>query len=475
MHPYLAENVNVVDQPSNNVKESLPAEVSTHSITLVKVGQIPFTGKVGGARVKFDLRIDSALGTASAVIYKNGVPVTVNPAATPVYTVYTDSTGVYQTFTQDISGLSVGDLIQIYAEVNAAPRIAYVRNFTISYDIVSLPSVQAAIDGVYFDSIRGVSGTDWPIGTAGNPVNNWPDAKAIAIARNLTTIKLVNGVITLDADTSGFKFIGNNFSDPFMLFEDNVVELNGFVISNCSFDGISIHNAHGGSVDTCGPFNCSWLYADSVTNSISFLTYLVTGALTDCSYFEDSQIFAASATGCSAFENCIIGITSMISCTQYVDCEFALTPSSLTGCGIFQRCGFLVAPTMVNCSDFVDCSGVVDMTLDMTGFTGNGIISYNGAGLTITNLTSGILNISGEFSLIIAASCTGGTINVYGDVVITNNTGGTVVNDYTILSAIVASGALGIVPKATTIDLNQVAASYTLFTGTTQAVLLKSL
>ena len=94
--------------------------LNTGAIIYTLVKQLAWTGKVGGARVIFDLKVDNPAGIASAVIYKNGVPVTTNPAATPTYTVYTNVSGIYQTFQQDVSGLSVGDLVQIFALVNAA-------------------------------------------------------------------------------------------------------------------------------------------------------------------------------------------------------------------------------------------------------------------------------------------------------------------------------------------------------------------
>jgi hypothetical protein len=55
-----------------------------------------------------------------------------------------------------------------------------------------------------------------------------------------------------------------------------------------------------------------------------------------------------------------------------------------------------------------------------------------GKTVTLSNLAGGeTLEFSGEFTLVIAASCTVGTINVYGNVRVVNNTGGATVNNYT--------------------------------------------
>jgi hypothetical protein len=191
MHPFVSENVLIIDIPSNDLKQSDDAEVTTAAGVLTKVKELAWTGSVGGCRVKFDMRIQPGGGLASAVIYKNGVPITTNPAATPIWTVHTDATGVYVTFSQDIYGLVTGDLIQVYAM--AAGGTTFVRNFRIYYDIFYLPSTLAAIDSVYFDQVNGVAGTDWPIGTVGQPSNNYADTMAIAAARNLNKITLLGG------------------------------------------------------------------------------------------------------------------------------------------------------------------------------------------------------------------------------------------------------------------------------------------
>jgi len=45
----------------------------------------------------------------------------------------------------------------------------------------------------------------------------------------------------LDANSSGYHTsLGNYFGDPLQAFQDNVIELNGFTLTNCAFDNLDI-------------------------------------------------------------------------------------------------------------------------------------------------------------------------------------------------------------------------------------------
>lgn len=65
--------------------------------------------------------------------------------------------------------------------------------------------------GVTVDVVNGVSGTVYPIGTPSNPVDNIPDAVAIASSRGFDTLYII-GNITLDTgdNVSNFTLIGQN-------------------------------------------------------------------------------------------------------------------------------------------------------------------------------------------------------------------------------------------------------------------------
>ncbi len=422
IQPFVGENTYIVDQASNTLKQSSDAQVQTAALAYTKVKELAWTGKVGAARIRFDLRVDNILGTASAVVYKNGVPVTTNAAATPVFTVWTDATANYQTFTQDIGGLVTGDLIQIYALVSAAPRIAFVQNFRIYYDIVALPSVTAVEDAVYIDSINGVAGTADPIGTATQPVNNWADAQTIARSKNLTTFKLVHGVITLTADISGYKFIGSQYSDPAAAYIDNCMLLSGFTASKCSFQDINIYGVGASSLSRCGGFSgCSRVVVSTLPNCYAFYrcTNIVTTAISaGASFIDCGSVNATTITGSYVFINCRL-----------------IQATTMTDSGNIVNCGELNVTTLVRPVDINGCGIGTATTMDFTGAAGNKeTYRLNGFPVTITNLTGAAttLEFSGDFTLIIAASCTAGTINVRGNITLINNALGTTVNDYTV-------------------------------------------
>ena len=223
---YIASNTVQTVFPSDNVKESFPGPVSTRAIGYTKVAELAFTGIQGGARIKFELKVDNPAGTASAAIGINNVGL-VNPV------IYTDSTGAYQPFSQDIFGLKAGDLIQIYAKVNAATRIASVRNFTIGYDTVTFPSVGLTIDKVYIDAVNGAAGIQWPLGTPGYPVNNLTDAKNIAAYRNTNNFHVKNGLV-LDQPVIAYNFFGDG--DVF----ESYIDLNNQDVSASSFFDLGV-------------------------------------------------------------------------------------------------------------------------------------------------------------------------------------------------------------------------------------------
>lgn len=289
---------------------------------------------------------------------------------------------------------------------------------------------------VHFDSVNGVAGQYWPIGTRGMPVNNWPDAVAIAARWNTTKVKLLNGVITLTANVTGMHFIGNSWDDPLMTFADNAIDLAGFTMTACDFELVSIFDTPGtGTLNQCGPFDtCSWI---------------IVGNVTACLMFYYSWIQATNITGCSSFTGCYVQATAMATCYAFIDSEivantitgsFGFSNSGfvrpagcvITGCSDISKCYF-VGCTLVGCSNIIGCGSLNAITMDQTGIVADNIItSFEGGVLTITNLTAAIrLTISGATTVIIAASCTAGTIDVYGNARVINLSGGTVVNDYT--------------------------------------------
>jgi len=80
----------------------------------------------GTYRITFDLYGLEATGR----IYRNGAA---------VGTLQSRAATSYETFSEDISGWSAGDLVQLYAS-DAPNKVAYVRNFRVSSDLWSLAS-----------------------------------------------------------------------------------------------------------------------------------------------------------------------------------------------------------------------------------------------------------------------------------------------------------------------------------------------
>lgn len=87
---------------------------------------------------------------------------------------------------------------------------------------------------VWIDTIGGVSGTNYPVGTASEPVNNFPDALTIATTYGIRSFKLI-GSITL------------NQPMPFRVFEGQgglaEINVNGQDISGTSFSQVGIAGA----------------------------------------------------------------------------------------------------------------------------------------------------------------------------------------------------------------------------------------
>ncbi len=118
-----------------------------------------------------------------------------------------------------------------------------------------VPQMQAQLEfgsfqgAVWVNQSSGLSGTGYtvegePIGNASNPVNNFPDAKAIADSRGLSTMR-VQGSDVLDTgdDVSNFKLVGDNAART-MLTINPASDTLGLEITeatiNGTLDGITI-------------------------------------------------------------------------------------------------------------------------------------------------------------------------------------------------------------------------------------------
>jgi len=190
----------------------------------------------------------------------------------------------------------------------------------------------------------------------------------------------------------------------------------------------------------------------------------------------DSQVdglnFNGQTVATSVFENLFLQgiIADGLFCTK--NCRVNLLPGSAAVRGKFED-GIISGNILWDQAEMIGVhAGLIEsdpLNVDFTGSPVDNWFDKITGYLNIQNLTAHVLDIQGDgLELTIDATCTGGVINVYGDVTIINHSGGTVVNDHTIQSDQVKSAA-------TTIDLNQAAGDYDLLTGTAGVVELNSL
>jgi hypothetical protein len=111
---------------------------------------------------------------------------------------------------------------------------------TVSSLVDSIVQQQAEIEyasfggGVTLDMVNGGAGTDYPLGTLQEPVNNLTDAMTIATERGFGTIYVIgNATIDAGSDYSGMIFIGESQSKSLLTISTSAN------VSNCEF-----HEAH---------------------------------------------------------------------------------------------------------------------------------------------------------------------------------------------------------------------------------------
>ena len=85
---------------------------------------------------------------------------------------------------------------------------------------------------VWIDTTGGEAGTEFPTGTASNPVDNLVDAYSILARLKVKKLVVVSSAITLDRDSTGYIFEGRGLTAT--------VETAGFDVSNSVFNGIDV-------------------------------------------------------------------------------------------------------------------------------------------------------------------------------------------------------------------------------------------
>ena len=239
---------------------------------------------------------------------------------------------------------------------------------------------QVPLDRIYFDDTTGVPGTVWPIGTPEVPSDVIADIITMCTARNLHKIA-VHGALTLGAAMEHYCFFGHEHYDI-----ADIVNLNGQNMAGSTMDRLIVTGALGTGLLTL---------VDCVVSAVT----LFAGRMNNSSFY---------ASACSFRDASFIDL---------VNCESIYGAVTIT----------VQAPTRASIKDW---RGNLILTaqdggvLNVRGFKGS---------LEIDAMTAGALSIYATGAdITINADCTGGTINIWGSAVVTNNAAGAVVNDYTI-------------------------------------------
>jgi len=235
-------------------------------------------------------------------------------------------------------------------------------------------------DRIYYDSVIGIAGTQWPIGTAAHPCSSLANIRTICVREHISTI-VVHGVLTLDAAMDDYDFVG---SQPNLnAWPYDSVDLNSKSIDNASFDNLSVAGTQNG--------------------------------------------------GAATFRHCYIDITAMNGWAT--DCIISRMISPAADCYIMH------------------CTPADIFTLDMTGSTAIMVICDFVGEIYIEALNAaGEVDFyaSGSSKVTLAASCTAGVINLYGEMVLLDLGATSTVSKY-ILTA--ANGAVADV-GATVVDFD---------------------
>lgn len=211
-------------------------------------------------------------------------------------------------------------------------------------------------DTIWVDTVSGESGTAFPLGTRGAPVDNMADAKAIAQAYGISKFYLHNAV-TLTGDWSGFSFEASSY-DACTITCDNTT-LTDTTFKNC---GVSGSMASGN------------ITGDNIMFASGF-----TGLKAD---LENSQFKGAFT---------IIDYLKGDRCTSEIGCNI-----DLSGSATLAMANFSGVMTVANCSNpaqTIGFTGTYVLTLassctaGIAMIAGIGIFTDNSAGTTLIERT----------------------------------------------------------------------------------------
>lgn len=174
-----------------------------------------------------------------------------------------------------------------------------------------------------------------------------------------------------------------------------------------------------------------WIQAgSSIALSADMVGYVLEGASWTLSSASARNISGTTIRGCEALTGLYTAPTQ--ECYVY-DCQVS---TSTWGEVDFHGCHIVGTITLNAAVPFLfdRCMGIPanSPTIDFgsTADARSAVIKDYGNSLTVTNMRAGnILNIDGDCELIIAASCTGGTVYINGNISLTNNGTGLTIYD----------------------------------------------
>jgi hypothetical protein len=111
----------VAFQAGDIILASANTERYTYSTTMIKVKEIKIY-REGTLRIYFEMRASLEANRVYAQVYRNG---------SPVGTLRMTTSESYTGYTEDISGWSPNDLVQLYYRSDSTAIRCYVRNFQI--------------------------------------------------------------------------------------------------------------------------------------------------------------------------------------------------------------------------------------------------------------------------------------------------------------------------------------------------------
>jgi len=226
---------------------------------------------------------------------------------------------------------------------------------------------------IFIDTINGLSGTIYPRGSLANPVSNYSDALIIREQRGLSQRYLLSGALSISNSPIEQSLQGNDWKGVNSILAD--FTLNGNNTLNTVFTNLTISGTYNGHchIQECVVNGGTDFEAD-VGNSGLKGTITLPSAPTNTSY-------------------------------------------------VIHDCYSLVAGTG---SPILDCNSATNLDVS--------IRNYSGA-IEIRNFVSGNMSIDLDSgSIVVAASCTGGTLVITGTGAITDNSNGTTVVTSSLLS-----------------------------------------